>query len=136
MSTTNAFSNPLRKVALAAGTLALLVTTSLAQANDVVALKHALYGAGYDIENVGPVLDDTTRAELERFQREQGLEPSGVLNEPTERALGLISVQQAAGASDQPAAASAPLAAAGAAEPQAADEAVEEEEEDSGWSLW
>lgn len=136
MSTTNAFSHPLRKVALAAATLALLATTPLAQANDVVALKHALYGAGYDIENVSPALDDTTRAELERFQREQGLEPSGVLDEPTERALGLISVQQAAGAVEPSGVASAPSAAAGAAEPQAAEEAVEEEEEKSGWSLW
>lgn len=136
MSTTNANRHPMRKVALAAGTIALLAVTPLAQANDVVALKHALYGAGYDIENVSPELDDSTRAELERFQLEQGLEPTGVLDEPTERALGLISVQQAAGASGQSGAASAPSAADSAAEPQTAEEAVEEEEEDSGWSLW
>lgn len=139
MSTMNVFSHPLRTVALAAGTIALLATATLAQANDVVALKHALYGAGYDIENVSPALDDTTRAELERFQREQGLQPSGVLDEPTERALGMMSVQQVAGAAEQPDVGSVPLA--DAAEPQAAaevveQEAVDEEEEDSGWSLW
>ncbi|MFO8142984.1 MAG: peptidoglycan-binding domain-containing protein [Marinobacter sp.] len=133
----NVSSHPLRKLAFAAGTIALLATTGLAQANqanDVVALKHALYGAGYDIENVSPALDDTTRAELERFQREQGLQPSGVLDEPTERALGMISVQQAAGATEQPVVGSVPPA--GAVELQAAAEAVEEEEEDGGWSLW
>lgn len=133
MSTTNANRHPLRKVALAAGTITLLAMAPLAQANDVVALKHALYGAGYDIENVSPELDATTRAELERFQLEQGIEPTGILDEPTERALGLISVQQAAGQSGA-------ASAASAAEPQAAAEAVDEdedeEEEGSGWSLW
>lgn len=140
MFKTNALSHSVRKVALAASATTLLALSPLALANDVVALKHALYGAGYDIENVSPQLDDSTRTELERFQRDQGLNPSGVLDEPTERALGLISVQQAAGTTPQSADnASAPAASTAApqAEQAVADEPVaEEEEEDEGWSLW
>ncbi|OJT01283.1 peptidoglycan-binding domain-containing protein [Marinobacter nauticus] len=131
---TNPFSHRIRKAAMAAGTIAFLGLTSPAYANDVVALKHALYGAGYDIENVNPELDSNTRAELEKFQRDQGLEVTGLLDEATERALGMTAVQPVASAAGQAGAGAAPAAqesAAAATEPE-----PEEEEEKSGWSLW
>lgn len=134
MSMTNPFSHRIRKAAMAAGTIAFLGLTSPAYANDVVALKHALYGAGYDIENVNPELDSNTRAELEKFQRDQGLEVTGLLDEATERALGMTAVQPVASAAGQAGAGAAPAAqesAAAATEPE-----PEEEEEKSGWSLW
>ncbi|MFB2706186.1 peptidoglycan-binding domain-containing protein [Marinobacter shengliensis] len=132
---TNSFSHRIRKAAMAAGTIAFLGLTSPAYANDVVALKHALYGAGYDIENVNPELDSNTRAELEKFQRDQGLEVTGLLDEATERALGMTAVQPVASAAGQAGAGAAPAAeeesATAATEPE-----PEEEEDDSGWSLW
>ncbi|KXO07944.1 hypothetical protein J122_3097 [Marinobacter excellens LAMA 842] len=134
MSMTNPFSHRIRMAAMAAGTIAFLGLTSPAYANDVVALKHALYGAGYDIENVNPELDSNTRAELEKFQRDQGLEVTGSLDEATERALGMTAVQPVASAAGQAGAGAAPAAeesAAAATEPE-----PEEEEEKSGWSLW
>lgn len=135
MSMTNPFSHRIRKAAMAAGTIAFLGLTSPAYANDVVALKHALYGAGYDIENVNPELDSNTRAELEKFQRDEGLEVTGLLDEATERALGMTAVQPVASAAGQAGAGAAPAAeeesATAATEPE-----PEEEEDDSGWSLW
>lgn len=134
MSMTNPFSHRVRMVAMAAGTIALLGLTYPAYANEVVALKHALYGAGYDIENVNPEMDSNTRAELEKFQRDQGLDVTGSLDEATERALGMTSIQAVASASGQAgagAASPAEEAATAATEPE-----PEEEEEESGWSLW
>lgn len=132
MSMTNPFSHRVRMAAMAAVTIFLLGLTSPAYANDVVALKHALYGAGYDIENVNPELDSNTRAELEKFQRDQGLEVTGSLDEATERALGMTAVQPVASAAGQAGAApAAEESAAAATEPE-----PEEEEEKSGWSLW
>ncbi|MEC7432222.1 MAG: peptidoglycan-binding domain-containing protein, partial [Pseudomonadota bacterium] len=111
----------------------------VAQANEVVALKHALYGAGYDITNVSPSMDDKTRAELTRFQKDNGLEATGILNEETERALGLITVQQAAADAGQSAPAAtaqaAPAESAPAETESSADDTIEEDE-DGGWSLW
>jgi len=105
----------------------------------VVALKHALYGAGYDITNVSPSMDDKTRAELTRFQKDNGLEATGILNEETERALGLITVQQAAADAGQSAPAAtaqaAPAESAPAETESSADDTIEEDE-DGGWSLW
>ncbi len=134
MSMTNPFSHRIRKAAMAAGTIAFLGLTSPAYANDVVALKHALYGAGYDIENVNPELDSNTRAELEKFQRDQGLEVTGLLDEATERALGMTAVQPVASAAGQAGAGAAPAAEESAT--AATESEPEEEEEDSGWSLW
>ncbi|MDX5335572.1 MAG: peptidoglycan-binding protein [Marinobacter sp.] len=131
---TNPFSHRIRKAAMAAGTIAFLGLTSPAYANDVVALKHALYGAGYDIENVNPELDSNTRAELEKFQRDQGLEVTGLLDEATERALGMTAVQPVASAAGQAGAGAAPAAEESAT--AATESEPEEEEEDSGWSLW
>ncbi|WP_354444582.1 peptidoglycan-binding domain-containing protein [Marinobacter sp. MBR-99] len=129
---TNPFSHRVRMAALSAGILALLGLTSPAYANDIVALKHALYGAGYDIENVTPELGSHTRAELEKFQRDQGLEVTGSLDEATKRALGMSGVQSVASATGQAGAApSADESVPAAAEPE-----PEEEEEKSGWSLW
>ncbi|MGC8121579.1 peptidoglycan-binding domain-containing protein [Marinobacter sp. VGCF2001] len=125
------------KTALAAGAVALLGMTSVAQANDVVALKHALYGAGYDVTNVDPAMDDATRSELTRFQKENGLAATGILNEETEKALGLITVQQAAANAGQ--AAPASTAQSAPAEPAPAESSAEdtiEEDDDGGWSLW
>ncbi|MHA7853559.1 peptidoglycan-binding domain-containing protein [Marinobacter shengliensis] len=131
---TNPFSHRIRKAAMAAGTIAFLGLTSPAYANDVVALKHALYGAGYDIENVNPELDSNTRAELEKFQRDQGLEVTGLLDEATERALGMTAVQPVASAAGQAGAGAAPAAEESAT--AATESEPEEEEQDSGWSLW
>ncbi|WP_303291476.1 peptidoglycan-binding domain-containing protein [Marinobacter sp. SS5-14b] len=130
------------KAALAVGAVALLGLASVAQANDIVALKHALYGAGYNISDVGPSMDDDTRAELVRFQKDHGLEASGVLTEETEKALGMISVQQAAssgGAAPAAAPASASAEPVASESEQPAEQNASEEadkDEDEGWSLW
>lgn len=134
MRTMKTVTRHIGRTALAVGTVALLGLAPVAQANEVVALKHALYGAGYDITNVSPSMDDKTRAELTRFQKDNGLEATGILNEETERALGLITVQQAAADAGQ----SAPAATAQAAPAEtesSADDTIEEDE-DGGWSLW
>jgi len=129
------------KAALAVGTVALLGLASAAQANDIVALKHALYGAGYNITDVSPSLDDSTREELVRFQQDHGLEASGVLTEETEKALGMISVQQAAssgsgGGASAPAPATAESVESASEEPAAEGAESGEKDEDEGWSLW
>lgn len=122
---------------LSTATLAILALPGAAQANnDVVALKHALYGAGYEITNVSPSMDEATRAELSQFQQDNGLQATGILNEETEKALGMITVQQAAANAGQTATVpAAPAAAAEPAEATAPEEAIEEDE-DGGWSLW
>ena len=131
----------LRQLSLAAGAAALLGAAGQAQANnEIVALKHALYGAGYDITNVNSTMDDATREALTQFQQDQGLQASGSLNEATEQALGLITVQQAAANTGQADSASAPSQSATDGEPAEAaqssgDDAIEEDE-DGGWSLW
>lgn len=136
MFTTKAVSHRWYKVALAAGTVALLGTATLAQANDVVALKHALYGAGYDIENVNSTLDDKTRAQLTQFQQDHGLDASGTLNEQTEQALGLNSVQQVVASSAQAEPEPAAPRVEDESEQPAASKDAGEEDEDDGWSLW
>ena len=70
MRTMKTVTRHIGRTALAVGTVALLGLAPVAQANEVVALKHALYGAGYDITNVSPSMDDKTRAELTRFQKD------------------------------------------------------------------
>ena len=109
-------------------------------ADEIVALKKALYGAGYDITNVSPQMDEPTRSALTRFQKDNGLQATGILDDSSKEALGLISVQVAASAQAQSAAdanataqGSAPSAEK-ASEPEQ-DNAIEEEE-DGGWSLW
>ncbi|MBN7771564.1 peptidoglycan-binding protein [Marinobacter daepoensis] len=123
------------RTVLAVGTVALLGLPLAAQANEVIALKHALYGAGYNVTNVRPGMDDTTRAELARFQKEHGLEATGILDSETEKALGMISVQQAAQNTGQSTTPAAPAESAPAQAGSAAQETIEEDE-DGGWSLW
>jgi peptidoglycan hydrolase-like protein with peptidoglycan-binding domain len=111
-------------------------------ADETVALKNALYGAGYEITNVSPQMDDATRAALTQFQKDSGLQASGVLDEPTKKALGMISVKVASSAPAQSTASSVTTAqeAAPSATPasQAAPEqdGAIEEKDDGGWSLW
>lgn len=70
-----------------------LALAPVVSANDTVALKNALYAAGYDINNVSPQMDDTTRSALTAFQKDQGLNASGVLDDATKKALGMVHVQ-------------------------------------------
>jgi len=120
---------------LAAGTA--MVSLPATAANDVVALKNALYGAGYDIRNVSASMDNSTRAALRAFQRDQaGLQVSGELDEPTKKALGMVEVKLAAAPRPE----DEPVAASAAAEPEPEDAVVEddviEEDEDGGWSFF
>lgn len=134
------FCRPFAAAAVAA-TLALAVTPG-AMANDTVAVKNALYGAGYQINNVSPNMDDATRKALEKFQSDAGLNSSGVLDDATKEALGMVSVQVAAapqnsGSASQSAASdtSASASAESSPEVQAKQEDVEEKD-DGGWSFF
>ncbi len=122
---------------LLAGTLA----ATPVSANEVVALKNALYGAGYQISNVTSEMDAATRSALESYQQSQGLMVTGELDEATKESLGLGGVNLASGASAQSSGSSAGNAASAPAEQPAAEEPQqaaeeEEEDEDDGWSLW
>ncbi|WP_417566009.1 peptidoglycan-binding domain-containing protein [Marinobacter sp.] len=132
----------LGRLATAAGMAVTLGFAPAAFADETVALKNALYGAGYEITNVSPQMDDTTRAALTKFQKDNGLQASGVLDEPTEKALGMISVQVAssasarsAGSSTAPAQETGPSATS-APEAKPEQEGAIEEKDDGGWSLW
>ncbi|MDI9246236.1 peptidoglycan-binding domain-containing protein [Marinobacter sp. CHS3-4] len=125
-----------------AGSVALAAAPS-AMANDTVALKNALYGAGYAISNVSPQMDDATRQALTKFQQDNGLTASGVLDDSTKEALGMVSVQVAASnaAESSSSGSSAPETSSAASEPE--PEPVEEEseddieeEDDGGWSFF
>mgnify|MGYP005838812463 CR=1 FL=1 len=121
---------------LVAGFMALAVAP-LATADDVVALKNALYGAGYDINNVSSQMDSTTRAALEKFQRDNGLTASGVLDESTKEALGMVSIQVASAPKGNSTSASQGTAAVASSQPEPEPVAEAEEEEDDGsWSFW
>jgi len=124
------------------GAVALAAAPS-AMANDTVALKNALYGAGYAISNVSSQMDDATRQALTKFQQDNGLTASGVLDESTKEALGMVSVQVAASSAAQTSSSEsgAPEASAAASEPtpEPAAEAEEddiEEDDDGGWSFF
>lgn len=124
--------------AVMAGSFALAAAPA-AMANDTVALKNALYGAGYAISNVSPQMDDGTRSALEKFQRDNGLMASGVLDDSTKEALGMVSVQVAAapqsnGSGSQNASSSS--SAAAESQPEAEVEDDVEEEDDGGWSFF
>ncbi|NWN92439.1 peptidoglycan-binding protein [Marinobacter adhaerens] len=122
----------LSRLALAAGAVAVLGFAPGVFADETVALKNALYGAGYNITSVSPGMDDTTRAELSRFQQDNGLQASGMLDEPTKEALGMVSVQVAASGSVQ-----APEnKQAATKEPEPAEDEAIEEEDDGGWSFF
>jgi peptidoglycan hydrolase-like protein with peptidoglycan-binding domain len=118
-----------------AGSFALAAAPA-AMANDTVALKNALYGAGYAISNVSAQMDDATRSALEKFQRDNGLTASGVLDDSTKEALGMVSVQVAAApqsesSSTQSASSSSSTSAEAEPEPEAA-----EDDDDGGWSFF
>jgi len=140
VSTMRHVTNRLGRLAAAAGLAVSLGFAPAAFADETVALKNALYGAGYEITNVSPQMDDTTRAALTQFQKDNGLQATGTLDEPTKKALGMISVQVAAASPAQPSASAsettpeAAPAKTSSAEP-AQDDAIEEED-DGGWSLW
>ncbi len=144
VSTMRNATTRLGRLAAAAGmAVSLGIAAPAAFADETVALKNALYGAGYEITNVSPKMDDTTRAALTKFQKEHGLQATGALNEPTKKALGMVSVQVAAAAPAQSASSSgAAAASSGSAsapeqEPkQGKDDEVIEEKDDGGWSLW
>lgn len=122
----------LSRLALAAGAVAVLGFAPGVFADETVALKNALYGAGYNITSVSPGMDDATRAELSRFQQDNGLQASGMLDEPTKEALGMVSVQVAASGSVQ-----APEnKQAATKEPEPAEDEAIEEEDDGGWSFF
>lgn len=111
-----------------------------ALANETVALKNALYGAGYEVTNVSPEMDENTRSELTEFQRDQGLSASGELDEATKEALGMVSVQVASSGSGGSAQNAEPSSSAASepeepAESQAEEDDVEEED-DGGWSFF
>ena len=124
--------------AIMAGALALAAAPHAA-ANDTVALKNALYGAGYDINNVSPQMDEATRSALTAFQKEQGLNASGVLDDATKEALGMVPVQVAAAGSSGSVAASQSASSSVAEPEEAAAQAEEddiEEDDDGGWSFF
>lgn len=108
-----------------------------ALANETVALKNALYGAGYEITNVSAQMDQATRSALTAFQRDQGLNASGELDNATKEALGMVSVQVASSGSagsSQKATASSSAASAPEKSPEAqAEEDEVEEDDDGGW---
>jgi peptidoglycan hydrolase-like protein with peptidoglycan-binding domain len=133
----------LGRLAAAAGLAVTLGFAPAAFADEIVALKNALYGAGYDITNVSPQMDDSTRSALTRFQQDNGLQATGILDDPTKEALGMISVQvaasapsQSAGSSSAPTQDSASSTTAEASVPEPEQDDAIEEEEDGGWSLW
>lgn len=124
--------------AVLAGSLALAAAPA-AMANETFALKNALYGAGYDINNVSTQMDDATRSALEKFQRDKGLTASGMLDDATKKALGMVSVQVAASSSSNNNSGSSQNASASntVSQPEPEAEVKEvEEEDDGGWSLW
>lgn len=136
----NKLFSPMKKRVLIAGAVTLLTAGVAvnAQANDIVALKNALYGAGYKIDNVNDSMDPTTRSALKAYQKDHaGLKVSGELDDATRQALGIIAVDAAPGktvASQKPAAMAPGKKSEKASEP--AKKEAKKEEEDDGWSLW
>lgn len=108
-----------------------------ALANETVALKNALYGAGYEITNVSAQMDQATRSALTAFQQDQGLNASGELDNTTKEALGMVSVQVASSgsaSSSQKASSSSSAASSPEKSPEAQTEEDEvEEDDDGGW---
>lgn len=126
--------------------IAVIITAALAIsaapaafANNTVALKNALYGAGYDVDNVSKTMDSDTRSALRAFQQDQGLKVTGELNEATKSALGMVPMELAVNqASDgnNPSAKGGSNAASVKAESQPEQDDAVEEDDDGGWSLF
>lgn len=140
MSTMKKTTRSLGRLLAAAGVAATLGLAPVAHADETVAVKNALYGAGYNITNVRPGMDDETRAALTKFQKDHGLQATGALNEETKKALGMITVQAAAAAPAQGGAPATTEAPENGASTQSAGESADkdaiEEDDDGGWSLW
>lgn len=136
MSLIKKATNNLGRLAIAASTVAMLGLSTASHADETVALKNALYGAGYAINNVSSTMDDATRSALTEFQKENGLQASGILDEETKKALGMISIQVAANSTTASPDSSASEAAAEPVQAEAAEDDAIEEDEDGGWSLW
>lgn len=129
-----------RPVIAAIITAALAISAAPAAfANNTVALKNALYGAGYDVDNVSSTMDSNTRSALRAFQQDQGLKATGELNEPTKSALGMVpmevAVNQASG-DNNPSAKGVSEAASVKAGSEPEKEDAVEEDDDGGWSLF
>ena len=138
MSNTKKMTNNLGRLAVAAGTVMMLGLAPAVSANNTVAVKNALYGAGYEIQNVSAEMDDSTRAALTKFQKDNGLQATGMLDDDTKKALGMISVQVAAASKGSSQSASNDDASNSSASVEADDktEGAIEEDEEGGWSLW
>lgn len=136
------FKTPTRNsLAIAALTATLALTAApAALADDTVALKNALYGAGYNVDNVSKSMDEATRSALRNFQQDQGLAVTGQLDEPTKSALGMVPMDVAASQPAQASAAGSSTASASStAAPEdngAEEEDAVEEDDDGGWSLF
>ena len=131
---------PTRNTLAIAALTAVLATATVpaALADDTVALKNALYGAGYEVDNVNSSMDDATRSALRTFQQDQGLDVTGELDDATKSALGIVPMDVAASESAQTSAAASSDGNNDAAAEQAEseeDDAVEEDD-DGGWSLF
>ncbi len=138
MNNTIKTTNHLGRLAIAAGTVMMLGLAPAVSANNTVAVKNALYGAGYEIQNVSAQMDDSTRAALTEFQKDNGLQATGMIDDETKKALGMISVQVAAAATGSSESANNDNASTSSA-PATTDskaEGVIEEDEEGGWSLW
>lgn len=136
MSSIKTATSNLGRLATAAATVMMLGLAPVTQADETVALKNALYGAGYDINNVSSQMDDATRASLTKFQQDNGLQASGILNDETKKALGLISIEVAANSQSASQSAGSSASAAEPAQPAEEVEGAIEEDDDGGWSLW
>lgn len=140
MSTMKKTTRSLGRLLAAAGVAVALGLAPVAHADEIVAVKNALYGAGYNITNVSSKMDEKTRAALTKFQKDHGLEATGALNEETRKALGMITVRVAAAAPAQGGSQDKAEATASAASAESASQSEEEnaieEDEDGGWSLW
>lgn len=138
MSSTKKMTNNLGRLAIVAGTVMMLGLATTVSANNTVAVKNALYGAGYEIQNVSAQMDDSTRAALTKFQEDNGLQATGMLDDETKKALGMISVQVAAASNGSSQSASNDDASNSSASVEADDatEGAIEEDEEGGWSLW
>jgi len=138
VSNTKKMTNNLGRLAIAAGTVMMLGLAPTVSANNTVAVKNALYGAGYEIQNVSAQMDDSTRAALTQFQKDNGLQATGMLDDETKKALGMISVKVAAASTGSSESASSDDASSSSASAKADSktEGAIEEDDEGGWSLW
>lgn len=127
-----------RKLAMVMTGILLSAGAAHVSANETVALKHALYGAGYEIQNVNASMDAATRSALEAFQSDHpDLQATGELNEDTKKALGLVTVELAASQASTTQTAKADAAQAPREEPADVQKEDEiEEDDDGGWSFF